>query len=117
MLRRPPRPHAATGGPTDINNRGDVIGAYVDATWVQHGFRIDKRGCFDLVDFPGAPHTLNEAIGVNDPGEIVGAFRNDASPPPPSAENPDVAPDLVASEPAAGRLAVGVPAGGRPILR
>jgi hypothetical protein len=65
---------AGTGGPTDINNHGDVTGAYVDTAGVQHGFLIDKRGCFDLVDYPGPPRTLNEAIGINDRRDVVGTW-------------------------------------------
>ncbi|HEY6416811.1 MAG TPA: hypothetical protein VIX41_11250, partial [Acidimicrobiales bacterium] len=65
---------AGTGGPTDINNRGDVVGAYVDITGVQHGFLIDDHGCVGPVDYPGPPRTLNEAIGINDRRDVVGTW-------------------------------------------
>ena len=38
-------PGAVGGGPSDINDRGDVVGPYTDAAGVQHGFRVDRRGC------------------------------------------------------------------------
>jgi uncharacterized membrane protein len=65
---------AVSGGPADINNRGDIVGPYVDAAGFNHGFRLDRRGCLGRVDYPGPPRTKNEAVGVNDRGQIVGAY-------------------------------------------
>jgi uncharacterized membrane protein len=65
---------AATGGPTDVNNRGDVVGAYTDAAGVQHGFQVDRRGCPVTVDYPGPPRSKNEALGINDRRQIVGVY-------------------------------------------
>ena len=73
-LRRFGLPGAVTGGPADINNRGDIVGPYVDAAGFNHGFRLDRRGCFARVDYPGAPRTKNEAVGINDRLQIVGAY-------------------------------------------
>ena len=67
---------AVSGGPSDINDRGDVVGPYTDAAGVQHGFRVDRRGCLVLVDYPGAPRSKNEALGINDRGQIVGVYGN-----------------------------------------
>jgi uncharacterized membrane protein len=68
------RADAVTGAPTDINNRGDIVGGYSDTAGIQHGFRVDRRGCFSVVEFPGGPRTLNEAIGINDRREITGTY-------------------------------------------
>jgi uncharacterized membrane protein len=67
---------AVSGGPSDINDRGDVVGPYTDAGGVQHGFRVDRRGCLALVDYPGGPRSKNEALGINDRGQIVGVYGN-----------------------------------------
>jgi uncharacterized membrane protein len=68
------RADAVAGSPTDINNRGDIIGGYSDTAGVQHGFRVDERGCFSLVEYPGGPRSLNEAIGVNDRRQVAGTW-------------------------------------------
>jgi hypothetical protein len=96
-------PGALLTAPLGLNNRGQIVGVYVDGDGLRHGHLLE-RGRFTTIDVPGAVET--DAFGINDRGQIVGAYRNVASPPP-SAENPDVVPDLVASEPAAGQLAVG----------
>jgi uncharacterized membrane protein len=67
-------PGAESGGPSDINNRGDVVGPYTDAAGIQHGFRVDRRGCVVLVDYPGPPRSKNEAVGINDRGQIIGVY-------------------------------------------
>jgi uncharacterized membrane protein len=68
------RADAVAGSPTDINNRGDIVGGYSDTAGIQHGFRVDRQGCFSLVEFPGEPRTLNEAIGINDRRQITGTY-------------------------------------------
>jgi probable HAF family extracellular repeat protein len=52
-----------------INNSGEIVGTYADATLKGHGF-LFKLGVFTIVDFPGA--SLTEVTGVNDHGQIVG---------------------------------------------
>ena len=69
-------PGAVGGGPSDINDRGDMVGPYTDAAGVQHGFRVDRRGCLVVVDHPGPPRSKNEALGINDRGHIVGVYGN-----------------------------------------
>jgi hypothetical protein len=59
------------------------VGVYVDDDGMRHGFVLE-RGRFTSIDVPGAVDT--DAFGVNDRGQIVGAFRKAASPPTPSAE-------------------------------
>jgi uncharacterized membrane protein len=61
----------------DITNKGQVVGQYYDADdGEQHGFSRDKRGRITTVDFPGVDGSLNESIGANDHGEIVGGYGN-----------------------------------------
>jgi uncharacterized membrane protein len=69
-------PGAVGGGPSDINDRGDVVGPYTDAAGVQHGFRVDRRGCLAVIDYPGPARSKNEALGINDRGQIVGVYGN-----------------------------------------
>jgi uncharacterized membrane protein len=64
-----------------INNRGRIVGAYIDSGGTSHGFVRDKgRGArrdesvFTTIDFPGAPDTL--ALAINNRDQIVGASIN-----------------------------------------
>jgi hypothetical protein len=60
-----------------INTPGDIVGQFVDAKNVSHGFLIDHRsGQFTVVDVPGA--TLTQANGINPQGDMVGRY-NDGS--------------------------------------
>jgi uncharacterized membrane protein len=61
-----------------INNRGRIVGAYLDAGGTAHGFVRDKsrgarqdEGVFTTIDFPGAPGTL--VLAINNRDQIVGA--------------------------------------------
>lgn len=60
--------------PADINNRGDIVGVYTDATGVCHGFVRSAQGKFTVIDDPNStsspPATFAQAI--NDWGEVVG---------------------------------------------
>ena len=77
-------PRVAFTQPSKINNRGQIVGSTLgDAASTDfHGFLLAKgrSGPFTPIDFPGAPRTV--AVGINDRGQIVGAY-----------ENPDAAPD------------------------
>ena len=64
-------PDATTTEVFGINERGDVVGEYVDSSQVTHGFSL-IRSKFATVDFPGA--TLTAARAINDRGVIAGAF-------------------------------------------
>jgi hypothetical protein len=68
--------------PLDLNDRGQVLtSASTDGGATFHGYLLRNgiRGPYTTIDFPGAPATL--AIGLNNGGDIVGAYQN-----------PDVAP-------------------------
>jgi hypothetical protein len=58
----------------DINNRGQMVGPYVDAKGptsggFTHGFLLED-GVFTTIDVPGPLET--EILGINDHGEMVG---------------------------------------------
>ena len=56
---------------TSMNTRGDIVGFYTDAVFVNHGFLL-RDGSFSTIDFPNA--VSNFASGINDRGEIVGFY-------------------------------------------
>ncbi len=54
-----------------INDHGDIVGWYQNATGLAHGFL--KRGdIYTTIDFPGADFT--NLMDINDKGQIVGAY-------------------------------------------
>jgi probable HAF family extracellular repeat protein len=56
-----------------INNAGEVVGTYRDASNVDHGFSF-SGGFFTKVDVPQS--TSTNANGVNSAGDIIGAFTD-----------------------------------------
>ena len=67
--------------PFGINDRGRIVGAYLDAGAKAHGFVRDKgrgarrdEGVFTTIDFPGAAATL--ALAINNRDQILGAAIN-----------------------------------------
>jgi probable HAF family extracellular repeat protein len=54
-----------------INARGEMVGVYVSADRVTHGF-LRSGGRFKSIDYPGAALTL--ANNINDRGDIVGEY-------------------------------------------
>jgi|HubBroStandDraft_6_1064221.scaffolds.fasta_scaffold01122_12 YVTN family beta-propeller protein len=66
-------PGAASTLVLGINNAGQMVGSYTDASSVTHGFSL-TGGVFTTIDFPGA--TLTEAVGINNVGEIVGSYND-----------------------------------------
>jgi hypothetical protein len=57
-----------------INPRGDIVGAYVDASGVSHGFVL-SGGTYTTVDYPGAAGTALSSM--NPSGEMSGATCSD----------------------------------------
>ena len=62
-------PGATTTQAWGINLSGDIVGFYVSADKVTHGF-LKSRGQYTSIDFPGAISTA--AYGINSRGDIVG---------------------------------------------
>src|SRR5262249_356766 len=54
-----------------LNDSGDIVGEYSDATGKRHAFLL-KRGVFSSLDAPGAIATY--ALGINNPGTVVGGY-------------------------------------------
>lgn len=59
-----------------ITNAGRLVGSALDANGVFHGFVTGAKGSVTTIDFPGATATF--AQGMNDHGDIVGAYTDDA---------------------------------------
>ena len=51
-------------------NSGTIVGYYIDADAVAHGFIRSVDGKYTLIDVPGAAGT--QAYGINDKGTVVG---------------------------------------------
>jgi hypothetical protein len=54
-----------------INDSGQIVGTYRDASGMDHGFIRDGI-TFTGIDYPGAVRT--EAMGINNTGQIVGCY-------------------------------------------
>jgi len=66
-------PGATSTNARGINNRGWIVGDFVDASRRRHGFVYDRRG-FTPLDYPGAVSTI--AYKINDAGQIVGSYTD-----------------------------------------
>jgi hypothetical protein len=55
-----------------VNDRGTIIGYFIDAKNVEHGFQRDKHGSFIPFDVPGSGGTVPESI--NDSDEVAGTY-------------------------------------------
>lgn len=62
-------PGALSTSAVRINNLGQIVGEYVDASQTTHGF-LYSDGTFTTIDFPDAVWT--QPLGINDSGDIVG---------------------------------------------
>jgi uncharacterized membrane protein len=75
---------AATG----INNRGEIVGQYVDAKGARHGFLRNRDGEITTVDVP-RNNGFSVAIHLNDRTDVVGGYlrpgASDPSRPAPTA--------------------------------
>jgi probable HAF family extracellular repeat protein len=66
-------PGAADTEPIGINDRGEIVGKFNDATGRDHGFLRTRRGRYMRIDVPGAVGT--EAWKINNRGQIVGTYN------------------------------------------
>lgn len=53
------------------NNGGQIVGTYIDADGIAHGF-LFSHGQFTTIDPPGSVKT--EVVGINNAGEVVGDY-------------------------------------------
>ena len=72
----PGAPHGGAKGPSltaaAINNHGDVTGFYTNSKGVTVAFLRLASGKFSQIAYPGA--AMTQAFGINDNGEVVGAY-------------------------------------------
>jgi uncharacterized membrane protein len=61
-----------------INNRGRIVGGYVDAAGKSQHFLLDK-GDFTPIDYPGA--SLTVPFDINDRDQVVGSYLDAAGKP------------------------------------
>ncbi len=64
-----------------INNRGQITGAYVDASDVDHGFLL-SHGQYTALDDPNAGTIFGQgtsAEGINDPGQVAGYYADSSN--------------------------------------
>jgi probable HAF family extracellular repeat protein len=54
-----------------INASSQIVGSYVDASSLTHGYLFSAGG-YTTLDVPGS--TATEALGINDAGQIVGDY-------------------------------------------
>lgn len=69
-------PGAAATWAFGINNCGEVVGFYFDASGNQHGFLFSKNDGFKSIDVPGAVGT--GLFGINDSHDIVGGWTDNS---------------------------------------
>jgi uncharacterized membrane protein len=69
-------PGATNTIPNFINLQGTIVGSYTDSAGTSHGFVLNG-GTYTTVDYPGEPGS--ELTGINDLGEVSGAFCSDAA--------------------------------------
>jgi probable HAF family extracellular repeat protein len=62
---------------TGINTSGQIVGIYLDASGVQHGF-LDNAGVVTNIDDPAALPQQTTPLDLNDGGEIVGEYEDSA---------------------------------------
>jgi probable HAF family extracellular repeat protein len=70
-----------------INDRGQVVGYFVDSSGAEHGF-VETGGVYTPINYPGSPATNPEGINAN--GEIVGSYLVSNQAPPTITPEPDL---------------------------
>jgi hypothetical protein len=70
-------PGSTSTSPSGITPDGVIIGYYVNASGVQHGFLRTPRGTITTFDPPGS--TFTQPTSINEAGEIAGAYCNTAA--------------------------------------
>jgi hypothetical protein len=67
-------PGASNTVPFDLNDRGQVVGSYLDAAGAPHGFLLED-GVYTEIETPDFPRA--HLLGINDSGRIVGGYVDD----------------------------------------
>jgi hypothetical protein len=62
--------------PSGINNRGWIVGSYVDPGGANSGSFVYAAGVFTPLEVPFSGTTGTGASGINDRGQIVGVYLN-----------------------------------------
>jgi hypothetical protein len=82
MVATPQPGHAKAQGtsPASINAAGDIVGTYVDATGLTHGFLL-HQGTYSTLDHPqggtdGSHAQGTQLSGITDGGDVVGYFQD-----------------------------------------
>ncbi len=74
-------PHATEQGQvgaSDINDLGQVVGAYIDSSGVYHGYER-SLGKFTEINVPFAGATGTLAVAINDSGAVVGSWDDSSA--------------------------------------
>jgi hypothetical protein len=66
-------PGATYTNTTGADARADIVGRYLDAAGVTHGYLL-RDGQFITIDFPGA--TFSGLTAINKSGDIVGRYQS-----------------------------------------
>src|SRR5262245_54625266 len=71
-------PNAVNGRtyPVGINDRGQIVGGYVDANGVGHAFLLSGGQYTTLADAPNAYPNTTFAYGINNRGQIFGNYQD-----------------------------------------
>jgi probable HAF family extracellular repeat protein len=65
-------PGSTLTSPAGISNNGQVVGDYISASGVYHGFLLSGGG-YTTIDPPGS--TFTQPNGINDAGQVVGEYE------------------------------------------
>jgi probable HAF family extracellular repeat protein len=67
------RHRPATSFANGINNKGQIVGIYIDSNRNQYGFLYNTNsGTYATINYPSAIYTT--PMGINDNGQIVGYY-------------------------------------------
>src|SRR5947207_2801070 len=60
-----------------INNAGQIVGAYLDASGASHNFIRSADGVtYTTIDLPGALPGTTSTDGINNLGQVVGSYKD-----------------------------------------
>jgi|HubBroStandDraft_6_1064221.scaffolds.fasta_scaffold308866_2 probable HAF family extracellular repeat protein len=68
-------PGASPQSAEDVNDKGQIVGVYLDSSNVQHGYEL-SGGVFTTIDVPFSGATNTAAEGINNADQIVGGWTD-----------------------------------------